>query len=360
MKRIVYISRLSPNTLQKEIQKIAEVSSQNNKKIQITGILLCLGDFFFQVIEGEIEQVELLYRKILADTRHTDILCLKTEYDVTERLYPNWAMKTINLDEMTDVIIQPIKSLLKTVTESHRILEKYTQPSVINILTQGRNPLQVLPQLTEKIIFFSDICSFSIFAEKLPVIQVVSFVNQYLEICSKHISAFGGEVSKFIGDSVMASFPNEAGDAAIESCLVILNELQQLREQTSETMPLHFLYTGIGLSCGKVIEGNIGSHCIKMDYTLLGDEVNTAARLEGLTRHLSYMLAFTETVKMQTKKNWPFINLGTHQVKGKQKSINIFSIDKPITRKKIDTPQLAQLISYRLDSKINENNGEIV
>ena len=351
MKRIVYISKLSPNTPSAEIQKIATVSSKNNEKIHITGILLYLGGFFFQVIEGETEQVESLYRKILVDARHTDILCLKTEYDVTERLYPNWAMKTINLDEMTDVFIQPVKSLLKTVTESHRILEKYTQPSVINILTQGHNPLHALPHLTEKIIFFSDICSFSIFAEKLPVTQVVLLVNQYLEICSKHISAFGGEISKFIGDSVMASFPSEAGDAAIESCLAILQELQQLREQTIETMPLHVLYTGIGLSCGKVIEGNVGSDGLKMDYTLLGDEVNTAARLEGLTRHLPYALALTETVKMHTKKNWPFINLGTHQVKGKQKSVQIFSIEKPITRKILDTPQLIQLINHTLDKE---------
>ena len=117
-------------------------------------------------------------------------------------------MKTINLDAVDDVFIQPIKSLLKTVTESHRILEKYTQPTVINIINQGSNPLQILPSIKEKIIFFSDICSFSIFAENLPVKQVVLLVNKYLEICSRNIVRFGGEINKFIGDSVMASFPN--------------------------------------------------------------------------------------------------------------------------------------------------------
>ncbi len=147
----------------------------------------------------------------------------------------------------------------------------------------------------------------------------------------------------------MASFPGDAGDAALESCLAILTELQQLREQTPETLPLHVLYTGIGLSCGKVIEGNVGSRHIKMDYTLLGDEVNTAARLEGLTRELPYALALTETVKMRTQKNWSFVNLGTHQVKGKQKSVNIFSVEQSITRKRLDTTHLIHNINYTLD-----------
>ncbi len=348
MKRIIYISKLSPNISQQEIQKIADISSRNNEKKHITGVLLHLGGLFFQVIEGEIEQVESLYHKILVDNRHMDMLCLKAEYDVKERLYPNWAMKTMNLDEVTDIFFQPIKTLLQTVTESHRILEKYTQPSIINILTQGRNPLHVAPHVTEKIIFFSDICSFSMFAEKLPVIEIVQLVNQYLEICSKYIAAFGGEVNKFIGDSVMASFPSEMADAAIECCLSILLALQQLREQTSETMPAHVLYTGIGLSCGKVIEGNMGSS-VKMDYTLLGDEVNTAARLESLTRDLPYALVLSKTVKIRANKNWPFIDLGRHQIKGKQKSVNLFSLEQAVVSKTVDTPQLVQLINDTLE-----------
>ncbi len=347
MKRIVYISKLSPNTAIEEIQKIAEISSKNNKTSNITGVLLYVGDLFFQVIEGEIDNVESLYRKILIDPRHTDILCLKTEYGVTERLYPNWSMKTINLDELTDIIIQPIKSLLQTVTQSHRILEKYTQPTVINILVQGQNPLLVAPHMIEKIVFFSDIRSFSIFSEKLPINQVVSLVNQYLDICSIHISAFGGEVLKFIGDSVMASFPATAADSAIEACLAILQELQQLRAQ--RISPFDVLYTGIGLSCGEVIEGNVGSH-IKMDYTLLGDEVNVAARLEGLTRHLPYALVLTKAVKMRTQKTWHFVDLGVHSIKGKQKEVSIFSIEQPCVSKIADAAQLTCLIQESLEN----------
>lgn len=312
-----------------EVRQIGEKSSQNNQKQNITGVLLFLGGIFFQILEGDEYVIDKLYEKILQDPRHVDIVCLKAEYEVNIRLFPNWSMKTINLDENTDVLIQPIKSLLQTVTESHRILERYTQPTIIRLLTQGINPLTVTPKMTEKIILFGDVFSFSTFAEKLPVKEVVTLVNQYFMITTQAITEQGGEVIKFIGDCVMASFEANEADAAIQAVLEILQALDTLRHQVGTASPLRFLYTGIGIAYGEVIEGNIGSP-LKMDYTLLGDAVNVAARMEALTRQLPYSLALSAEVKARCQQHWDFINLGEHQIKGKENLVKVYSVKNSV------------------------------
>jgi class 3 adenylate cyclase len=348
MKRLTYISKASEQLTLAEIEQIGEISTRNNQRDEITGVLLYLNGFFFQIIEGKEKTLDDLYTKILVDNRHTDILCLKTEYHITERHFPNWAMRTINLDQYSDILIQPVKTLLQTVTESHRVLEKYTQPSVFRIIHNGINPLTVSPQLVERIIFFSDILAFSTFTEKLPVAEVVKLVNYYFTLCTQIITEHGGEVMKFIGDCVMASFTPQQADAAISASLNILTALEQKREQAATNDPLRLLHTGIGLSSGEVIEGNFGS-MVKMDYTLLGDAVNVASRLEALTRHLPYSLAFTHEVKQRCQNPWSFINLGKHHAKGKQQPIEVYSINETIAQKANDTKQTTQWIIQSLD-----------
>lgn len=330
MKRLTYISKASDLTPE-QLDNIAEISILNNERNHVTGVLLYLKGLFFQIIEGEEIAVDTLYEKILADERHTEVLCLRTEYHIEHRSFPEWAMKTINLDQQSDLLLQAIKTLLQTITDSHRILEKYTQPSVIRTIRQGINPLTVEPRLVEKIIFFSDVVSFSTFTEKLPIQQVVALVNDYLTLCTTIITAYRGEINKFIGDGVMASFDKAHVDAALQASIEILHELNVLRERSQPNDPRRLLYTGIGLSLGTVIEGNMGT-ALKMDYTLLGDAVNAASRLESLTRQLPWSLIFSDKVKQLAQAKWPFVSLGSHQVKGKQEPIEIYTVDEVMVR----------------------------
>ena len=143
MKRIIYISKI-PNPLSnEEIESIGNVSSKNNMEINITGMLVFFEKMFFQIIEGDDREVDRLYEKIGNDPRHCDILRLKTEDDINERLLPDWYMKTINLDDNVDDLLRPIKILLQTVIETHSIVERYTQLSILKILNKGLNPLTV-------------------------------------------------------------------------------------------------------------------------------------------------------------------------------------------------------------------------
>ncbi|OQX02467.1 MAG: family 3 adenylate cyclase [Desulfobacteraceae bacterium IS3] len=343
MKRITYISKFASPMSEKQIEEIGEVSYRNNQKEGLTGVFLCVGGLFFQIIEGDEEKIDGLYAKIVSDKRHKDVLCLKTEFDITERLFPDWSMKTINLDKADNNLILPIRILLQSVTESHRIIEKYTQPSVFKILGTGTNPLTLKPCKTEKIILFGDIVAFSTLSEKYPVEDIVRVVNKYLDICARVISAKGGEVTKFIGDCVMAYFSPEQADEAIQGCLDILAELRSLRETASEGSIFRFLYCGFGLSQGMVIEGNIGSS-VKMDYTVIGDAVNTAARLEALTRTLSKSLVLSSAVRHSTKKSWNFIPMGVFELKGKEERVEVCSIDDVLVNIVTSKAQIASQI----------------
>ncbi|MBK8490859.1 MAG: BLUF domain-containing protein [Saprospirales bacterium] len=109
MKRITYISRISHPLSIKEIEAIGNISSQNNLQVNITGLLVYFEKLFFQIIEGEDKEVDQLFKKIGKDPRHRDILRLKTEYEVRERLFPTWSMKTINLDHNVDELLRPVE-----------------------------------------------------------------------------------------------------------------------------------------------------------------------------------------------------------------------------------------------------------
>ena len=309
-----------------EIEAIGVISSRNNQKVNITGLLVYFEKMFFQIIEGDDQDVDQLFAKIWKDPRHEDILRLKTEYEVSERLFPTWSMKTINLDRNVDELIRPIKILLQTVVESHTIIEQYTQPTILKILNKGINPLTVSPAPVERIILFADIVSYSTISEKMSIENVLLILNTYFEISSRIIVNKGGEVNKFIGDGLMAYFDVKHADNAIQSCLDIMEELRVLRQRVGDDSPLKFLYSGFGLAQGTVIEGNMGS-VFKTDYTIIGDAVNTASRLEGLTREVKRPLLLSALLKGSTKKPWKFMSLGTYNLKGKEKNSEVFSID---------------------------------
>lgn len=328
MKRIMYISTLAAPLPDREIKSIGRTASQNNRKVGVTGVLLFAHEFFFQILEGEPEIIDRLIEIIRRDPRHKDLLILKAEQDITERLFPNWSMRTIRLEDAHGMILQAVRIMLENITQSHRIIERYTQPTVLRMLTQGINPLEIPARKAEKVILFGDMVGFSCLSQRFLVDEITDVVNDYLDICSKRIKESGGEVSKYIGDCVMAHFPSDHADAAIEACMKVLQDLRDRRELQHSPMA-KFLFGGFGLTEGQVIEGNIGS-TIKMDYTLLGDPVNLAARLESLTRTIRRAIAISGSIRERTKQPWPFECVGEFRLKGQDTPCTVFSLDDPL------------------------------
>ncbi len=331
MIRITYISKLAHPLSLKEIEAIGIIASQNNNHNNVTGLLVYFEKLFFQVLEGDDKEVDRLYAKIGKDARHRSILRLKTEYGIKERLFPSWSMKMINLDNNADDLMRPIKILFRTVLESHSIIERYTQPTILKTLNKGINPLNVAPFPVERIILFADIVSYSTISEKMPIEQTLQFLNTYFEVCSRIILNKGGEVNKFMGDGLLAYFDIADADNAIQACLEIMEELRNLRQNSIESSPLKILNSGFGLDQGMVIEGNMGSR-FKMDYTIIGDPVNVAARLQALTRDVNYSLVLSESLKNNTKKSWSFVSLGKYKLKGLEKNNEVYSINHDLVK----------------------------
>lgn len=124
MKRIKYVSRFATPFRESELEELGERAAEKNKSLDITGILITSGGLFYQVLEGPPEVVDEIFSNIRGDERHTDLLVLGVEEDVTQRIFPDWSMKTVNLDAAAHVRLLPLKVLMETVFEQQQHIDK--------------------------------------------------------------------------------------------------------------------------------------------------------------------------------------------------------------------------------------------
>ena len=179
-----------------------------------------------------------------------------------------------------------------------------------------------LGELEEKIILFCDIRNFTDLSEKLNPNQTVNFLNSYFKTFNRIIIENGGVIDKLIGDCIMARFDSGKDFDAVNCALEMISALipyNRARRKMATGQVSH----GIGIAVGKVIVGNIGS-INKMDYTVIGDTVNIASRLESLTKFYQVSILVTEKVQLRLQDKILFREIDTIQIKGKKKITKIF------------------------------------
>ena len=326
MKRVTYISNFSRPLSAEELQSIADVSTANNSRDNLTGALFCFRNIFYQILEGDDHAVDRCFKRIGEDDRHEGVFVLNLERNVEERMYPEWSMKTVVLDENQDALVRPIKNLLDSLSRTHRIMEKYTSEFVRRSIEQGENPLLAVSEKTEALIIFSDIVASTSLAEYLPVEQVTPVLDTFYDAATVALMPAGGDILKLTGDGFMARFPADQADAALEAVLAFQRRLKSVRDTAPKDNPLSMLYAGVGMTHGSVLEGNIGS-ATRKDYTLLGDVVNTAARLEGVTRKVQRSVVIDEAVynKLSESARAGCKKMGLYKPKGKTTHIPIYA-----------------------------------
>ncbi|MCZ6534218.1 MAG: adenylate/guanylate cyclase domain-containing protein [SAR324 cluster bacterium] len=166
--------------------------------------------------------------------------------------------------------------------------QQYLSPDVISQLMDDPNMLKLGGERREMTAFFSDVAGFSSISELLTPEELVQLLNQYLTAMSNIIMEYGGTVDKYEGDAIIAFFgaPVHYEDHAIRGCMVTIDmqaKLDELREiWLAEGKPR--IDHRIGLNTGQMVVGNMGSED-RFDYTMMGNSVNLAARLEGANKN---------------------------------------------------------------------------
>ncbi|MEM8641614.1 MAG: AAA family ATPase [Cyanobacteria bacterium P01_G01_bin.54] len=177
----------------------------------------------------------------------------------------------------------------------------------------------------EMTVLFSDIRNFTTLSEQMTPAENFAFINEYLGHMEPKIQKYGGFIDKYIGDAIMALFPNSPDDAVQAAIAMLqgLNAYNQLRKRRQ----LNLLRIGIGLHTGTLMLGTVGG-TNRMDGTVIGDSVNLCSRVEGLTKTYGVALLTTQKTILALNDAWKydFRFLEKVYAKGKAKAISLFEI----------------------------------
>lgn len=212
-----------------------------------------------------------------------------------------------------------------------RGFEHYVAPDVVAELQKNPDKLVLGGEQRRLSILFSDIRGFTTLSEALSPAELMKQLNEYLEEMSEAVMQKEGLVDKYIGDAVMAFWGaplrnEQHATQACESVLSMHESLARLNTRwTSEGRPTFAI--GVGISTGDVIVGNMGSRR-RFNYSIIGDEVNFAARLEGLTKQYGAFCLIGETTYQYIKDNPRFHTreLDDVKVKGKKEPRRIYEL----------------------------------
>lgn len=126
MKRVKYVSRFAGELGRAEIDDLVARAAAKNARLDVTGILMTSGQMFFQVLEGPGAHVDQIYQGIVADERHRDVLLLESETDITERFFPGWSMRKVDLDDASLERLAPAREMLVRIIEKRREVARLT------------------------------------------------------------------------------------------------------------------------------------------------------------------------------------------------------------------------------------------
>jgi len=214
--------------------------------------------------------------------------------------------------------------------KSKRLLRQsfalYLAPALIEKMLSSNKPPALGGETRNVTVYFSDIADFSAIAEKIPPTELVAAMNEYLSAMTDVIEAHGGFVDKYFGDAIVAVFgaplddPQHATNAvrAALRCAASLGMLDRVSAAFGGTVRQR-----IGLNSGEALVGNIGSRR-RFNYTVMGDVVNLASRLEGSNKLYGTTVMASEATVTLTGRTFVWRELDAIRVKGRRQAVRIF------------------------------------
>ena len=250
------------------------------------------------------------------------------------------AIENGNLDVFVEVdhkdeignVCTGFNSMTKGLKDRERIKDvfgKFVSSEIRDEVLKG--DLELGGEKREATILFCDIRNFTTLSENLKASEVVNLLNSYFDEIVKPIFNNQGVLDKFIGDAIMAVFgpPSNYQDHAVKATKAALAMFKKLELFNSKIQKEGHepISIGIGINTGEVISGNIGS-TQRMEYTVIGDSVNIASRLEGLTKRYDAQIIISEYTRRILKNSQDFTlkELDLVKVKGRKQPLRIFTV----------------------------------
>ena len=239
--------------------------------------------------------------------------------------------KPINFEDLSITVEKTLKHALQLkdtlqAIKENNILKMYVDENVLNFMGSREYESTIMANETiEATVMFIDVCGFTAISESTSPNTVVTLINTYFDVMVKEIMAQEGFVDKFIGDAIMAVFRGEYHlDRAIDTALAVrskINALPSFKEDKEEFKPK----VTIGIKSGEMVSGNIGSATLKrLDYTVIGDTVNIAARLQDAAKENQIVIC--EACHEHIKESFVCEPLGSITMKNKSKPINVYAV----------------------------------
>jgi len=210
-----------------------------------------------------------------------------------------------------------------------QIFSHYMSDLLIQDLLKNPEKLRLGGERRVLTVFFSDLAGFTSLSEKLTPEVVVTLLNRYLTAMTDIILASGGLIDKYEGDAIMAFWgaPLPQDDHAIRACLAALDNQARLAELRQEFIQagLPPVYARIGINTGEMIIGNMGSSQ-RFDFTVIGDSVNLASRLEGAGKEYGASIILSEETYRLAEERVEVRELDLLRVKGKEFPVRIYEL----------------------------------
>jgi len=209
------------------------------------------------------------------------------------------------------------------------MFQQYVAPSVVSELLAHPELLDLGGEEREATVLFCDVAGFTNISEGLSPTELVRLLNDYLTEMTEIVYRFSGIIDKYQGDALMAEFgvPVPHPDHALQSCLAAIEMQRRLIDMRTtwkeEERPE--LHSRIGINTGPMLVGNLGSNHV-MDYTVMGDNVNLASRLEGVNKVYGTTICISESTYNQLQGELICRELDLIRVKGKQQPVRIFEV----------------------------------
>ncbi len=222
----------------------------------------------------------------------------------------------------------------------------YLSPKVVDQLVENPDFLKLGGERKEITAFFSDVAGFTSISESMSPEELVQLLNEYLSEMTKIILDYDGTVDKYEGDAIIAFFgaPNPMPDHAARCALVAIEMQKRMVELREEwkARNMRELFVRIGLNTGPAVVGNMGSNT-RMDYTMMGDTVNSAARFEGANKEYGSYIMIGEGTYEGAKDVVEARKLDMINVVGKSEPVNIYEL---LAKKGELDPDKAKVIEH--------------